>query len=544
MSLRRSALIAVVIILGCSLITLFAAFNLTPPGFASPGPALRGLAGQGFAGDGFALLTLDAAYPDRAVGERLSGAGINGYISESTVWVFLDDFGELKRIPLDAYDEAVEPFDPRNDGYAEKLRSFFVENGKRRFFLGLNDGYSGANAGATYEQLEGRIAAALGENAPGENVFTLDAFVTARPGSRLWPLLLFLAASAGALILALSGLGLPRASGLFVPRSFFFLVAALLPVLGALAFSGPGGFACSAALLGCFQSLLPPFRENYSGFQRLRGHRLKFDRIFRINWLLAILFLLVFIGIAVLTSIHPLLAVLTGAGGFTVFGLFLWVESKRGTSARPGTVHRRFEPVPIREPVFSFTMLPRIVLPFAVASFLALFLPLLASPAKPAPPFTGGGLLRDSGLFYRESASLAAILTPPSKEEYEAHFTYQASFSLRPLDASPSDAGRPEGAAYRSYYLGGDGLIAGSRDMADPAVPEYPGIPPFPLEELASFLERGGNYTVAGNRAGDVFAAVVLMLLAVPSCFGFFRERRKMRSFLVLNNKGDKQAAA
>jgi hypothetical protein len=485
MSLKRLEPIAVLIILGCSLITLFAALKLK-------NSTLR--ASQGFAGEGFALLTVDASEPDRAVGEALSAAGIDGSISESTSWVFLDDFAGLKRIPLDAYDEAVEPFDPRNDGYAERLRSFFVKDGKRRFFIDL---------GATgYGRLEGRVAAVL-----GDTPFTLDAFVTARPASRLWSLLLFLVAGAATLFLSSRG----------VPRGFVTLAAALLPVQGALALSGPGGFACSAALLGCFQCLLPPLTEQ--SLQSLIRRRFKIERVFKMNWRLAFLFLLVFIVAALFASVQPLVAALAGISGFIAFGLFLRLESGRET----GPVHRRFLPVPIREPSFSFAMMPRITLPFAAASFLALFLPLVSGQPAASP----------------NPASLAAALEFPSEEEYRAHFAYQSSFSLRPL-AAPG-AGRPE--SYHGYYLGEDGLIAGSQDMqeADPmeAGPEYPQMPPFPLEELSSFLKRGGSYTAVKNRTGDLFAAAAALLMAVPSCFGSVRRRRKTGSFLIFNSKGD-----
>ncbi|MDR0710314.1 MAG: hypothetical protein LBF77_09635 [Spirochaetaceae bacterium] len=513
MSLRKSALIAFVIIPGC--VTLFIA--LKSAGFA-PGTG------------GFAVLSVDAAYSDRAIGEALSGAGIPGYISESNSWVFLDDFGELKRVALDLYDEMVEPFDPRNDGYAERLRSFFVKDGKRRFFIDLGalwrqprpDAFrfgTKALPGAfpAYRQLEGRISAALGAPKGEETAFTLDGFPATLDRSGLWLLLLSLAASGGALFLALKNPGA-------FPRGFPRLTAALIPVQGALALSGPGGFACAAALFGCFECLLPPIRENLFRVQR-RRRRFRFDRIFRINWLLALFFFLIYVLAAAASPVDPLTAVLAGISAFAAFGFLLWLESSE-SNPEGGHIHRRFLPIPIRTPSFNLNSLPRITLPFALASFFSLFLPLFGPSGRSQDIFPD----------------------VPAREEYEAHFTFQSSFSLRPLGSRDQTGD----AAYLAYYLGEDGLIAGSfaglredsRETADPAAPDYPEIPPFPLEELSTFFENGGNYTARETGAGDIFAALVVLFLALPSCFRRVREKRKMGSFFILNDKGDKQAAA
>jgi hypothetical protein len=499
----KPALIALPVIPLCGLVTLFAALN-----FAGFVPV-----GQG--ADGFAELSVDAVCSDRAIGEALSGAGITGYISESNSWVFLDDFGELKRVPLDSYDDALEPFDPRNDGYARKLRSFFVNNGRRRFFIGLGT-YSrtagSPGAPLTYRQIEERIGAILGKETP----YTLNGFSAPQGGSPLWPLLLSLAASGGLLFLTLKK---PAA----FPPGFSRLAAAFIPVQGALALSGPGGFACAAALLGCFECLLPPIRENLINLRQYR-RRFRLDRVFRTNWLLALLFLLVFIAAAVVTPVNFLIAALAAINAFAVFGLLLWLE---GNPER-GAVHRRFLPIPIREPSFSLNSFPRITLPLAFACFLSLFLPLFG-PDRKGP----------AGFSYKD-ISFADAPDIPAKEEYEAHFMFQTSFSLHPL--GPRE--QAESGAYRSYYLGEDGLIAGSREMANPAVPDYPEIPPFPLGELASFLEDGENGVVRGNETGDILAALIILLLALPRYFGRVWKKRNMGSFLIFADKGDKQVAA
>jgi hypothetical protein len=503
MSYRNSTLAALAAVFLCGLAALFAALN-----FAGADPAGKG--GRGIpaaAGNpgGFAMLSVDVSYSDQDIGDALSRAGITGYISESGSWVFLDDFGELKRVALDTYGEALESFDPRNDGYAEKLRSFFVKDGKRRFFIDLKP--------APFARLKERVGAALG----GDTAFTLDTFVTARRGPLFPLLILFLAAGGGTLFLIL------KSPGAF-PRFFFRPAAALIPAHLALALFGPGGFVCIAALLGCFECLFPPLRENLLCL-RQSGRFFKFGRIFRINWFLALIFFLVYIAAAAAAPVHPLPAALAGVASFAAFVLFLWFESNPDS----GIVRRRFLPIPIRQPSFGPGFLPRVTLPFALASCLGLFLPLLG-------PLSGEGPGASSAVF-------AAIPDIPTREEYEAHFAFQSSFSLRPLGPRSGEDGLPPGAGYYGYYLGEDGLIAGSRQTENRAVPEYPAPPPFPLEELSSFLKNGGTSMARGNGAGEIIAAVIALVLALSPCFGQAREKRKTGGVLVADDKGDKQAA-
>jgi hypothetical protein len=95
------------------------------------------------AAEGYAVLRVDAALSDRVISDRLAASIDNyisiGFVSESTQWVFLNDFDTILAIPLDEYQErlaasALRP-DPRDDGYAARLHSFFVRNDQRLFFI-------------------------------------------------------------------------------------------------------------------------------------------------------------------------------------------------------------------------------------------------------------------------------------------------------------------------------------------------------------------------------------------------------------------------
>jgi hypothetical protein len=92
------------------------------------------LAALEWAGPPWAVLEVPETVPGRELEKRLQNAGV-ACISVFSVPVLLNDFDRIREIPLDRYDDYVEVFDPRNDGYAARLRSFFIAEGKCRFFL-------------------------------------------------------------------------------------------------------------------------------------------------------------------------------------------------------------------------------------------------------------------------------------------------------------------------------------------------------------------------------------------------------------------------
>jgi hypothetical protein len=106
----------------------------------------------------YATLVCGKAVPDREIRERLEAQRFTGLVSESGQWVLLDCFGSTEQIPLDQYQARILPFDPRNDGYAEKLRSLFVKDDKRFIYIPL-----GSLNPAQGEKIEERLASALGD---------------------------------------------------------------------------------------------------------------------------------------------------------------------------------------------------------------------------------------------------------------------------------------------------------------------------------------------------------------------------------------------
>jgi hypothetical protein len=93
---------------------------------------------------------------DSEVTRALSEAGINGVVSESTQFFLLDNWSGVETVPLDLLDEKLLEIDPRRDGYADKLRAFFVNEKSRRFFLPLTNW-----RGQSVETIESDIKHAL-----------------------------------------------------------------------------------------------------------------------------------------------------------------------------------------------------------------------------------------------------------------------------------------------------------------------------------------------------------------------------------------------
>ena len=132
--------------------------------------------------EGYAALALGENVPDREAAAALEAALGRPVVSESSQWVFLNNFEGLERVPLGDYEGRLEPFDPRRDGYAEKLMNFFVRDGRRWFFIPLDRKLFGSlpplNPG---EQLKKKIAAALDTASPDPSAASFSS-ASSSPG--------------------------------------------------------------------------------------------------------------------------------------------------------------------------------------------------------------------------------------------------------------------------------------------------------------------------------------------------------------------------
>jgi hypothetical protein len=472
----KSLGISIIVSLLCGGLLFLLGYGL--PGRHKQAPLPRG----GALGEGFVALTLDASYPDREIRELLAREGFKTTIGESSQWVFLDDFGSIEQVPLDGYWERVEPFDPRNDGYAEQLQSFFVSRGERRIFIGLK--------GAPLD-LEGRVKAALGD---------IRYSLSAPAPRRSLPAPAVLFSAAAALTLAFSR---------EVPVALFFL-----PLWAPLAGFGGAGFALMAILAGLFRALLEPARERF--VSRRYGTAGGGAPLSPEVWVLSGLFLAAAGLLAVFGGLPPLIVPAASAFFFPVLYFSLWTESCRGIKEG----HIRFKPVQITPLARRPGAYAPVMVPFALAALALQALPLVF-------PAAGGSPADLSWSGWKSSPELNA-------ERYREHAAFQQAFSYTSLGGGES--------FYGSYSLAGDGLIGGNGSgeavLAEPAA-----IPSFPLDPLIDFLAHY-DYTDTGPalpRGGDFIGPLIPLAVLIPL---ILRDKRKRRILGKLSMYMDKRIAA
>jgi hypothetical protein len=102
------------------------------------------------------------------------------------------------------------------------------------------------------------------------------------------------------------------------------------------------------------------------------------------------------------------------------------------------------------------------------------------------------------------------------------------------LSSSPALIDLP----YVRYYLGEDGLIAGSSAYPSSYTGgETGGIPPFPLEDLMNFLTHYRTGSSPELSWGDYIAVLTVLVLAIPGLVRFGGVRRKKGGFFLYNDK-------
>jgi hypothetical protein len=451
--------------------------------WALPGSLSR----EFFPDGGYAALAFEAAALDAPTGaglettlERALGRPV---LSEFSQWVFLDDFGGLEQVPLEDYETRLEPFDPRRDAYAAKLRDFFNRDGKRWFFIPLDRAIFGPFPVLNPERvLEKRIGLAL-----GERPFSLFLKREGRPPlfrflpfALAWPLLLLLAGPLKGWGRAPGGLGFP-------------LLCLLSPLLFVVSLWGAPGCALAALFLYLAVLLAPPLREFWVRLTRRGARRVAGwgQGPYRVNITLSLV-LAPLAGLILWAGGIPPLPGLAALGGLcALYFLALGLQVRRPASGSPGD-SCRFVPLPIMAPRSGRPLVPA---PFALVSCLAF---LLNPPEAlwPAVWDLAGG---------REPWPLLV-----SEEDYEDHVRYQSGFSRRSLHSSSAFAA----SSYFHYTVGEDGLVA--RVLSGP--PEAgTEIPPFPLADLGNFLAGWSVPVVLPWNSGG-WTALIPPLLALGLC--------------------------
>ncbi|MDR2923746.1 MAG: hypothetical protein LBU85_10470 [Treponema sp.] len=459
--------------------------------------------GQG----GYAALICGEAYPDREIRELLDKQGLTGLVSESDQWFLLDCFGSVEKIPLVEYSQRLLPFDPRNDGYAEKLKNFFVRDGKRFVYIPL-----GINRP---ENLETEIARALAGIS-----YSLEY---AHPPS------------GRDIVLPLTAFCLTACVFFVIPVLRRRLGSGLLPCLLALsplAFGLASGFALAALLAG-FAALLAGPGRNLPSFS---GMALSPDLPgpFTAKWLLAFALIASYCLFSFFSRLPVLFAFLVLASFCCT--LALSIHSAGKTSIR-FNVNKwyprrgRFIPVEIisrntASGGFSYAMLPFAVMAIALAAagFAMSSAPLAPSDVNAVLPFTGG--LLPSGQMPSGQQPDDAL----TEADFQEHVLFQTAFSFRALGKTYEAGGPPPVIA--GYELSPNGLL----DPAAPVIDEELQIPDFPLGDLLRGLRTDDSPQAAervkrGNSAPvDLFLTLPPVLFILPALIYSIKKKTKLKS--------------
>jgi hypothetical protein len=440
---------------------------------------------------GYAALVCGEANSDHEIRERLDRQDLAGLISESDQWFLLDCFGSIEEIPLVEYEERLLPFDPRIDGYAEKLKNIFVRDGKRFVYIPL-----GINRADTLETV---IAMAL-TGIP----YSLEYAQSPKRNS-LFPFIMF----------CLSACAFP-----VIPVLRRRLNAGLAPCLLALsplALGNAPGFALAALLAGFAALLAEPDRKlpAYSGRQRALPRGL--PKPFTAQWLLAFALIAcyglfsLFCGLPVLFAFFVLVSFccvfavsfISGNPQGSRFSIKLDIKKLGWYPQR-----RRFTPVEILSRNTSSYGFFTVMLPFAVMAMALAFVGF----ARPQPPLSPN-----------VSPLPAGAIT---EADFQEHFLFQSAFSFRPLGKTYEDGGLPPVIA--DYELSSNGLI----DPGAPDIYEELQIPDFPLGDLLRGLgpdsTRAGEQGNRGNfSAVDLLFALLPMLFILPALVYSIRKKRQ-----------------
>ena len=426
---------------------------------------------------GYAVLAFDVSIEDSVLRELLY-AGEKSFagspVSESSQWVMLDNFNSLEAVPLDKYFTRLSSFDPRNDGYAEKLRDIFIRDGKRFVYIPLGQGNWNP------QRLDKQFAGLL-EGIP----FSVDYYGIEKP------VMLFFACYAAASLCLLIICYVKKST-----RHAAANIAFLVPVLSSLAFFGAEGIACAAVLFGLFILLKEPLNELSAILWPFGGNVQSQKSVYKDvlkpygrHWFFLPLFAAAPGIIVIFSQLKLLFLLVVFACALAVFFFSLRVLSLSGGE------HRRFTPVLImRRRVVDFAF-SACMLPLIAAAFLAVFL----------TPYMPGA--------YASGEKFDVTI---GEQDYYAHLSYQAGFSTRQLGTSF--------AAYPDYIFDEDGLPSQKGNSGAAYAINADDFPAFPLGHLMEFFQRVNSMekTGGGGKTGgfaEIPPLMVLLLFVIPVFF-------------------------
>jgi len=445
---------------------------------------------------GYAVVSADAALEDKFVLSLLDkGSHFFGGtpVSESSQWVLLDEFDSIKKIPLDQYYDRVFHFDPRNDGYADKLKEIFIKDDKRFFYIPLQAG--SWNVSLINEQFD---------NIFGDIPYSVNYFGVGRP------LYLFFAAYGAASLLFFIICLIKRKN-----TNGTGSIIALIPVFSSLAFFGAHGIACAAVFSAFFillKDLCYELKIQLSGGVSRANRNFSLKRFFknyifqyRFCWLFFLLFPAVFACIVYFSQVKILFICAVFASSLAVFILSQKIISVTRKK------HKRFNPVLIikqSDPKFAF---PVYILPFAAAAVFVLIA---------APYMTSS---------YDSEGKFDVTV---GENDYHDHLNFQVFFSVRKIGSTS--------AFFPEFFYDADGLP--SITVSKTQSLNLNDFPPFPLKPLLDFFEdvnSGQRMSPSGGtgRISDKLLLLVLLPFLLPGLFARKKSSHSSEIKLKILNK-------
>jgi len=440
--------------------------------------------------NGYAVLSTDESVDDRELISLLNDEHVftGGAVGESSQTVMFDNFDFIESIPLDKYFSRIHSFDPRYDGYAEKLRDVFIKDGKRFVYMPLQAG----NWNAVF--LDKKFSSLL-----GDIPFDIDYYGIGRP------LFLFFIMYAAASVFLFIICCVKRKS-----HQGMFKILILIPVFSSLAFFGVSGLVCAGLFAALFIMLKEPLSEfvsslNKTSFKnKLKSRKAVKDIIISHGYYILSLFTFAaaFAVIIIFSQIKVFFVLSVFIAAMLVFFISLKILSLDGGK------HRRFSPVMIIKRASPEFIFPVYMIPFAAAALLTFFL----------VPYM-------SGSYVSENKFDAFV----EERDYRAHLANQASFSGRPLGKSADFL--PEKSA---FFFDADGLP--SMKISESSYnEEFDDFPPFPvqLKDLMNFFHKvnsgertnsvSGKDGLIENKFKDIISWLVLLIFIFT---GFIIKRK------------------
>ncbi|GAB1481354.1 hypothetical protein MASR2M78_01690 [Treponema sp.] len=426
-------------------------------------------------------ITLDAKADEGAALKKLQDVGLKNIISESTEWIYLDAFGELEKVPLTQYAHRLESFDPRNDGYADTLRTLFLTENMRYLYLSMNDlSLSMQNSKLIHEKID---LALKGQN------YSIESFGLAL--SSFWNGILFVLAALISIFLSGSPL----------------LTLAIIPSLSSFSLFGPAGLVAAGLCIALVSSLLDPGRNLLrKGQKRSKDFRLLLELFGP-----SLIALSAYAFICLMGNIPAMLSILNLLSIIYISVLYLVLSEKHDVQRG----HTRFVPLPIKRAYPDIILVSRSTLPFVAASLLVFSIQIFKMDVKRgfAAPFQNNKA---------EASGFFPVDVQGFLEASQKHLAFQKSFSLQSMNAKGNKG------SYESYTLAKDGLVDSVTKKASYSGHSESTLIP-PMERMLSTLNNPQSLPSSASCIGSIIAVAFALLFALPSIRVILKTRRRRR---------------